>query len=1231
KRVTRDSQGRIVREESDRGTIAGYRYADDGSIAEQTDATGESVFFASGQDETVDISSRRGALARVRTDDRGNPIEIARSDGRRVVRRYDDLGRELQIEVDGIPTVNREFDGAGRLISRTTAEGVVRYGYDASGNVAEIRRNGSLLEEREYDPVGHLLRRRFHDGTEERMERSPAGRLVALTHRDGSRWRVTYDRHGRPTVITESSGERHRTFAYAGDGRLVTMSSTEQGVVELVYNDHGRHIGYRYADGSQQRRMVRPGGRVEVNTPEGRTIDIEVDAAGRPRRVHTASGETVVYRHQAGQTTTSRDGTMIRTEDRDRFGRLQAVHFPDGTSESWSYADGGRTRIFTDRRGAIHTETRDRWHRPLSYTAGDGYQVQWTYEGDWVEETRSDGTFRRYRRDARGSVVEERSSRGTVRRIPGEAGQYRIETNNREGSPISKLFFDQRDRLVEQWTREGGTIYAAAYPAPGIEEYRLLGYAERREVVIPEQEIAYSRGEDPAYQVEQTRGGAPRRISSESGEIAAVRWFAPGLPASVAVTAGDATVEHRYSYSGGHVDTYHVSGLDPRRYVVDEIRRRVSVETTGARREIIADPYGVITAETIELSDAPRIDIRRTLDNAGRVVDTETRIAGSEQATAQSIDVRPHRQGATVATAGSSVEIRDGDTETEMVIDGEFTITARVNAVELNDLLRVSYHHGAEGAAFFGSLARTSRSGFTDIIDAIAGVRNAYGQVIAEQRIDGHAQTFHYDRGGRLVASSGGAGGVITSVSPEVARKISESWRSTGVSVTPPDPPQTINRHDLHDSSPTSVQRDSAGRVTRLDGTSLTYDETSGRPQGITTADGESWTVIRDATGDPAVVINSKRGQRWTAATSRYESRLGPLVVRSWTVHEDITTPRIPRYRAGSGGTPSPSQSESCLEVSRNGRLLYVVDQDAIYLPFTDLRATTRGVVRVDRTTGAVQYTPWSSVLPEVEPQGLVPPDRGVRFPAAIPYDRIVYGMMHLPGTPALWGVERSYLPEMGAFTAMDPALHHVDWFDYAAGDPVNFLDIEGLRFIPIQAGHTHFQQQGWWNDEQLGNRGIATVGSSGCVLTGVSNMINTINGERTSNPGTLNWYARDGFFRDGNLLSTRDTAEILQAATGHHIETVSFDPRTVDMTQVAAAIEDDTVQQYAATARIRTYRTNPDGTIDEYEHTVNVAGFDERGEPIVHDTSSRNRTSLDHREEVLRYDVYAVSNCRGY
>ncbi|MFW5694537.1 MAG: hypothetical protein ACOCYB_05175, partial [Alkalispirochaeta sp.] len=995
---------------------------------------------------------------------------------------------------------------------------------------------------------------------------------------------------------------------------------------------HGEHQGYRYPDGSVRRRVHRPGGRVELNTPTGETVLIDLDGGGRPRRVRDESGETVTYHYRDDHTVTTRDGTIVRTAEVDRFGRLTAIRFPDGTQESWSYSDGGRTRVFTDRRGAVHTERRDHWQRPVSFTAGDGYRVRWTYGEESVQETRSDGTTRTYQRDTLGAVTEERTSHLTTRHLADDDGGYHIETRTTQGNLLSRLFFDARNRLVEQWSRIGGTIYEADFPAPGIHDYRLLGYVERREEVVPGMHVTYAREGDPHYRVEQLRSGAVRRIRADEEEIASMSWVGTGLPSTITVQSGDEHVEHAYTYAGTRLESYQVPGQVPRRYRVDDSRNEVSIEAGEARREITTDPYGAITAETITLPHFPVVNTSRTRDIAGRPVTVETHINDAAHRTGQTIEYLPHRQGATVTGGAASLEIHDGESETTITIDGDHTIRADRDAVELADTLSLAFRHGADGATSIASVARLSRSGFSEVLDAVSTVRNADGQVTAEQRVDGRTQVFRYGRGGRLKSASGGTAGVIEAVPTPVARALSASWQTAGISVTPPEPPSVVNQHDLLYASRRRTRRDAAGRIAESEGTSITYDETSGRPQRVTNSDGGDWTVVRDARGDPVLVIDSERGRRWTCSTVHYESHGGPLVVRHWSRHDEDPGDSIARYREGAtDGTDPPQDPSSCVEVSQNGRVLFLVDAAAIYMPFTDLRSTTRGLSRVDRTSGLVRYQRWSDVLPEVSGGTLSPPEDGPQFPAAVPYDRVVYGMLHVPGTRALWGRERVYLPDLGSFTSVDPALHHLDWFEYAAGDPVNFLDREGLRFIPIHAGHTHFQQEGWWNEEPLGSRSITTVGSSGCVLTGVSNMINTISGDERSNPGTLNWYCRDGFFRDGNLLATEDTEEILQAATGHHIETVSFDPQTVDMTRVAAAIEDDTIQQYAATARIRTYRTNPDGTVDEYQHTVNVAGFDEEGAPIIHDTSSRNRTSLDQHEEVLRYDVYAVSNCRGY
>ncbi|MFO8041656.1 MAG: hypothetical protein R6U25_00515 [Alkalispirochaeta sp.] len=1233
-RVQRDSQGRILRVESDRGTVARYRYHTDGTVAETTDATGHSRTFTQLPGRALRITSQGHALARIQLDPRGNPIEVQRSDGRHERRVFDELNRITQVTVDGVATVERTYDRAGRLASITTADGLVTYRYGATGKPVEICRDGSTLETLRYDSTGNRTGRTLHDGTDEEFQRTPAGRITAMRLRDGSQWHVAYDARGRPVEIREESGARRREFAYARDGRVLSTFSLQEGLVEYLYDSYGAHIGYHYGDGSRHRRQVHPGGRVELETPEGQNLEIDLDAAHRPRRIRSASGDPLIYRYRADATEILRGTETVRREEVDRFGRLRAVHFPDGSSETWSYTDGGRTRVFTDRRGAVHREERDHWHRPVTFTAGDEYQVRWTYAGEWVHETRSDGTSRRYRRDAAGAVTEEHSSTAVVRRVGADRGAHRIETHTPDGQLLERLVFDAQRRLVEEWSRIGGTVRSAAYRPDGVQEHRLMGYRERREDTVPAVESVHRREGAAPVRVARTPAGLPRQVQSDDYS-ALISWIAPGFPAEVEVHHGDRHVHQRYTYRNDRLAAYELLGVQLRTYDTSDSGELVTIRCGDGSRAITTDPYGKILAETVQLPELPTVTSHHLRDRHGRVHVTETDVDHAPGISRQTIQYLPHRRGARITAASIALEVLDGDSETTLTIDEEFTVTVSPDALEVADLLTVRFRHGPGGETTLSTVEQSRGSGFEAVLDAGVQVRNDLGQIIAEQRIDGYTQTFEYDAGGRLTAASGGPGGVITALEPAVARELTESWHQSGVSVAPPEPRRSVNQHDLLYAGRASTQSDSAGRIVAAQGTTLAYDETSGRPQRITDDRGSAWTVVRDAAGNPVLIGDSAGERRWIASTVDYPTRGGTLQVRTWTTGGGFPQQPVARYRPGSRETSETAgagrSAESCVEVSRNGRLLLVADQDAIYVPYTDVRGTTCGLAQINRTTRSVNYQAWSVVLPEVDVGLISPPEEGPQFPSALPYDRMVYGMFHLPDTDVLWGVERAYLPALGRFTAIDPALHHLDWFSYAAGDPVNFTDAAGLRFIPINAGLTHFQQQGWWNDDPLGDRGTATVGSSGCVLTGVSNMINTISGTSASDPGTLNWYCQEGFYREGNLLATEDTAEILQAATGHHIETISFDPHTVDMNRVASAIQDDTIQQYAATARIRTYRTNADGSIDEYQHTVNVAGFDERGQPIIHDTSTRNRTALDHREEVLRYDVYAVSNCRGY
>jgi len=127
-------------------------------------------------------------------------------------------------------------DALGRITAMTeTTAGVTRvyaYVYDVADRLAEVRRDGVLVEAYEYDANGN------------RLEADAAGPSVA----------ATYDLHDR--LVTRGSA----TFAYDGAGRLVEVS------------DGGDTTTYAWDAFGQLAGAV---------LPDGRALDYLVDGAGR--------------------------------------------------------------------------------------------------------------------------------------------------------------------------------------------------------------------------------------------------------------------------------------------------------------------------------------------------------------------------------------------------------------------------------------------------------------------------------------------------------------------------------------------------------------------------------------------------------------------------------------------------------------------------------------------------------------------------------------------------------------------------------------------------------------------------------------------------------------------------------------------------------------------------------------------------------------------------------------
>ncbi len=124
----------------------------------------------------------------------------------------------------------------------------------------------------------------------------------------------------------------------------------------------------------------------------------------------------------------------------------------------------------------------------------------------------------------------------------------------------------------------------------------------------------------------------------------------------------------------------------------------------------------------------------------------------------------------------------------------------------------------------------------------------------------------------------------------------------------------------------------------------------------------------------------------------------------------------------------------------------------------------------------------------------------------------------------------RDYMPDSSRFTSVDPILDGRNWYTYCAGNPVNYLDPDGLKTISPQA---IIMQDSPWGSESLGwayetyidKNGVEqpmTVATHGCLVTSMCEVISELFGENVT-PHDLN--SQTSLF-DAQYLNTIKTAD---------------------------------------------------------------------------------------------------------
>ncbi|WP_141693472.1 DUF6531 domain-containing protein [Curtobacterium sp. UCD-KPL2560] len=307
-----------------------------------------------------------------------------------VASRVDPMGR----------TVESSWDPAGRLTSRSDPDGhITTWAHDTAGRLSAVRCDGRLVAavtRDESDRSVTVTDMTHPDGeqTVHRLEYGPGNELLRRTTTRAGASRTTsweYDAAGNQRAVTTPDGVR--TEYDRGRAGLVTgIRRPDFPDVSLRHDGDGRLTEVVAGPVAQSWRHV--DGFVVGHSADGRATTLERDRRGRITALHTPDGEVVTYQYDEASQLIGASGTSVTTWTYDDAGRLVDER---GASGLTSYAhDASGALLQVDRRGDESDVVRfeyDGCGRRIRATSDDDTtSYEWDERGHLRSVVRHDGT-----------------------------------------------------------------------------------------------------------------------------------------------------------------------------------------------------------------------------------------------------------------------------------------------------------------------------------------------------------------------------------------------------------------------------------------------------------------------------------------------------------------------------------------------------------------------------------------------------------------------------------------------------------------------------------------------------------------------------------------------------------------------------------------------------------------------------------------------------------------------
>ncbi|MCQ4045922.1 putative T7SS-secreted protein [Streptantibioticus rubrisoli] len=401
------------------------------------------------------IDDRNGHRIDFGYNEDGTPREIVHSGGYRIATDTE-AGRVTALRLlhgDGTDTV------------------LMRYGYDAAGDLVEVFNSSDTPLRFGYDRDGRLTSWQDRNGTAYSYTYDEQGRCGRTDGSDGfMSGEMAYDEQSRTTVYTNSLGQT-TTYRYNAAYKLVAETNPLGHTSYREWDTDGRlllaetdPLGHttRYTYDADDNLTT-------IQLPDGSEAHATYNALGQPVEVTEPDG--AVWRHtydEVGNRLTTTDPTGAETRyTYDAHGHLASVTDALGNTQRITCDAAGLPISITDPLGHSTTLRRDSFGRVIEVTDPLGHTTRmgWTTEGKPAWREQPDGAREEWKWDGEGNLLAHTDPAGNTTRHT--TTHFDLPTSRTDPDGTVYDFAYDTDLRLTGVTNPQGLTWSYEYDAAG--------------------------------------------------------------------------------------------------------------------------------------------------------------------------------------------------------------------------------------------------------------------------------------------------------------------------------------------------------------------------------------------------------------------------------------------------------------------------------------------------------------------------------------------------------------------------------------------------------------------------------------------------------------------------------------------------------------------------------------------------------------------------------------------